>query len=179
MRNVCLFLLALLSLVIFVSAATLPVHAQGKRLKVVASTTIIQDIARNVDGDKADVDFLVPTNGDVHAFEPKPEDVRKLADADMILVNGVGLERFIDKLITESGTKGKLVVVSRSLPIQKFQSFEGGNDKADPGSVLGISGSYECGAPTGGEEIGEWDPHLWQNVSNVIGYVLNIRDALD
>src|SRR5579885_3585395 len=72
------------------------VHSQAKKLNAVATITIIQDIAKNVAGDKINVDFLVPTDGDVHAYEPTPEDVKKIADADLILVNGVGLEQFLD-----------------------------------------------------------------------------------
>jgi zinc/manganese transport system substrate-binding protein len=157
------------------------IHAQAKKLKAVATTTIIQDIAKNVAGDKLDVDFLVPTDGDVHAFEPKPEDVKKIADADLILVNGVGLEQFLDKLIADSGTKGKVITVSQGLGIQKFLSIEASADSsstaADTVKILGISGSYKCGAPQPGEDIGECDPHMWQNVANVIVYTLNIRDA--
>lgn len=171
-------------------SVTTSTHAQGKKLKVIASTTIIQNIAANVAGDKADVGFLVPTDGDVHAFEPKPDDVKKIADADLILVNGVGLEAFIDRLIADSGTKGKVVVVSQGLGIQKFLSIAARAEAtpaatqpttstdAVPYSIIGISGSYKCGAPQPGEDIGECDPHLWQNVTNVIGYTLNIRDAL-
>ncbi len=166
-------------------------HAQNKRIKAVASTTIIQDIAKNVAGDKADVDFLVPTDGDVHAFEPKPDDVKKIASADVILVNGVGLEQFLDKLIADSGTRGKVIVVSQGLGIQRFLSIEAraeataaatqasaGTGNGMPAAIIGISGSYQCGAPQPGEDIGECDPHLWQNVANVIGYTMNIRDAL-
>jgi zinc/manganese transport system substrate-binding protein len=164
-------------------------QAQGKKIRAVASTTIIQDISKNVAGDKADVDFLVPTDGDVHAFDPKPDDVKKIASADVILVNGVGLEQFLDKLIADSGTKGKVIVVSQGLGIQRFLSVEAraeataaatqaGMDSDMPAGIIGISGSYQCGAPQPGEDIGECDPHLWQNVSNVIGYTMNIRDAL-
>ncbi|MHB8625213.1 MAG: metal ABC transporter solute-binding protein, Zn/Mn family [Aggregatilineales bacterium] len=163
-------------------------QAQVKKLTAVASITIIQDIARNVAGDKINVDFLVPTDGDVHQFEPTPADVKKIADADLVLVNGVGLEQFLDKLIADSGTKGKVITVSQGLPIQRFLSIaqrsaamptaaatQSANGSAP--DILGISGSYQCGAPQSGEDIGECDPHLWQNVTNAIVYTLNIRDA--
>ena len=58
------------------------VHAQANKLKAVASVTIIQEIAKNVAGDRIDVDALVPTNGDVHSYEPTPADVQKIADTD-------------------------------------------------------------------------------------------------
>jgi zinc/manganese transport system substrate-binding protein len=154
-------------------------RAQTLKLKAVASITILQDIAQNVAGDRMNIDFLVPTNGDVHEFQPTPDDVRKIADADLILVNGVGLEQFLDKLIADSGTKGKIITVSQGLPIQKFLSGDASADAsaANAAPIIGISGSYVCGAPQPGAEIGECDPHLWQNVANVIVYTINIRDA--
>jgi len=155
--------------------------ALPRKLKAVATITIIQDIAKNVAGDKIDVDYLVPTDGDVHQFQPTPADVQKIADADLILVNGVGLEQFLDKLIADSDTKGKVITVSQGLGIQKFLSIEAranaSSTAADTAQIIGVSGTYKCGAPQPGEDIGECDPHLWQNVANVIVYTMNIRDA--
>jgi ABC-type Zn uptake system ZnuABC Zn-binding protein ZnuA len=160
--------------ILLILAGLGPVQAQTKKLKAVATMTILQDIARNVAGDKIEVDFLVPTNGDIHTFEPKPADVAKIAGADLILVNGAGLEQFLDKLISASGTNGKVITVSQGVSIQKFRSPA---DSANTATILGVSGSYPCGAPQPGEDIGECDPHMWQNVANVIVYTLNIRDA--
>ncbi len=183
-RVLCSALVAVMATITLLTAGAGSINAQnaqGKTLKIVASTTIIQDIAQNVAGDKQKIDFLVPTDGDVHAFEPTPADVQKIADADMILVNGVGLEQFLDKLIADSGTKGKVVTVSEGLGIQKFLSIEtranASSTAADTTQIIGVSGTYKCGAPQPGEEIGECDPHLWQNVANVIVYVMNIRNA--
>src|SRR5258708_22648635 len=171
MKKVRLLVLAALVEAIALSGFGLA-HAQAKKLNAVASTTIIQDIAKNVAGDKLTVDFLVPTDGDVHAFEPQPADVKKIADADLILVNGVGLEQFLDKLIADSGTKGKIITVSQGLAIQKFLSVEvradASSTAADTAKTIGVSGSFKCGAPQSGQDIGECDPHMWQNVANVI-----------
>ena len=68
---------------------------QQERLRVVATTTIIADVARNVGGDLVDVEALVPANADEHAFQPSPADVVKVAEADLVLVNGAGLETFL------------------------------------------------------------------------------------
>ena len=178
MKKLSLFVSVALAATLILSGLG-AVQAQAAKLKAVASITIIQDIAKNVAGDKIDVDYLVPTNGDVHSYEPTPADVQKIADADLILVNGVGLEQFLNKLIADSGTKGKVITVSEGLPIQKFLSIEARADASAPETpqILGISGSYQCGAPQPGEEIGECDPHMWQNVVNAIVYTLNIRDA--
>jgi zinc/manganese transport system substrate-binding protein len=180
MKKVCFLVLVVLAAALILSSLG-AVQAQAQKLKVVATITIIQDIAKNVAGDNMDIDFLVPTDGDVHQFQPSPADVQKIADANLILVNGVGLEQFLDKLISDSGTQGKVITVSAGLPIQRFVSIEAQADAsstaADTPQILGISGSYQCGAPQPGQDIGECDPHLWQNVTNVIVYTLNIRDA--
>jgi zinc/manganese transport system substrate-binding protein len=188
MRSPYTALPGIVALMLF--AVSLPTSAQAPKLNVVASTTILQDIAQNIAGDKANVDYLVPTDGDVHVFEPKPNDVKKIADADLILVNGAGLEQFVDRLIEQSGTKGKVVVASQGLPIQRFESIQASTATpttaaqsanaagALPGNIIGVSGSFQCGAPQAGQGIDECDPHLWQNVTNVIGYAINIRDAL-
>jgi zinc/manganese transport system substrate-binding protein len=175
---VCLGAIGLLS---SINPPPIQAQNQAKKLTAVASTTIIQNIAQNVAGDKLTVDFLVPTDGDVHQFQPTPADLKKIADADLILVNGVGLEQFLDRLITNSGTKAKVVTVTVGLPIQKFLSIATRANTtattADTAAIIGISGSYQCGTPQPGQDIGECDPHLWQNVANVIVYTLNIRDA--
>ena len=179
----------LIALIAIASLATPTLsHAQPKKLTAVATITIIQDIAQNVAGDKIEVGFLVPTDSDVHQFEPTPADVRKIAQADLVLVNGIGLEQFIDKLIANAGTKAKVITVSQGLPIQRFLSInvraaatDTALSTAQPNTaqpdILGISGSYQCGTPQPGADIGECDPHLWQNVTNAIVYTLNIRDA--
>jgi zinc/manganese transport system substrate-binding protein len=177
MKHIRILVLVGLSLLVGVFGSVRAQNTGG--LHIIATTTIIQDIAQNVAGDIAHVDALVPTNGDVHAFEPTPQDVQAIADADLILVNGAGLEQFLDRLIADSGTRGTVVVVSRGVAIQKFLSIEDRAASSTTDSpILGISGSYQCGAPQPGQEIGDCDPHMWQNVSNVIIYTLNIRDAL-
>jgi zinc/manganese transport system substrate-binding protein len=161
---------------IIMSCSTLlATHAQSTSLRIVATTTIIADIAQNVVGDKATVRALVPSNGDTHDYQPSTDDVKVLTEANLIFINGAGLEGFIDKLITDSGTQATQVVVSRGLPIQKFSEDPDANTTEN---ILGISGSYLCGQPQPDQESGECDPHLWQNATNIIGYVLNIRDAL-
>ena len=155
--NKARFLVLLALVTVLVSFGLTSVQAQAKKLKAVASITIIQDIAQNVAGDKIDVSSIVPTDGDVHSYEPTPADVQNVADADLILVNGVGLEQFLDKLISDSGTQGKVITVSEGLPIQKFLSIEerASGSAPDTPQILGISGSYQCGAPQPGEDIGQ------------------------
>lgn len=92
----------------------LSAHA-GHRLHVVASFSIIGDFVREVAGDNVELKTLVVPDGDVHEYEPTPADAKTLARADIVFVNGLGLEGWMDRLIQSSGFKGKLVVVSHGL----------------------------------------------------------------
>jgi len=75
----------------------------GATLKVVATTTVFADIVRNVAGDRATVISIIPAGAGPEDYEPKPDDARKLADADLIVSNGVGLDDFLDRLIDAAG----------------------------------------------------------------------------
>ena len=72
-------------------------------LDVVATTTVFADIVRNVGGDRVAVSSIVPAGAGPEDYEPKPEDARKLAGADLIVSNGVGLDDFLDKLVNAAG----------------------------------------------------------------------------
>ena len=71
--------------------------------KVVATTTVFADMIRNVAGDRAVVDSIIPPGAGPEDYEPKPDDARKLADADLVVSNGVGLDDFLDGLIEAAG----------------------------------------------------------------------------
>jgi zinc/manganese transport system substrate-binding protein len=145
------------------------------KIKTAATFTIIQDIAKNIAGDLAEVDVIVPADSDAHDYEPQPTDAQKLADAKLIFANGALFEGFIDKLISTSGTKATVVNVSKGVQIKKFAEPDESAEKAE---FLGVSGEYECQEPKEGEEAGDCDPHFWQNPLNVVKYAENIRDAL-
>jgi zinc/manganese transport system substrate-binding protein len=97
-------------------AVTLPLHAAPARpLQVVASFSILADMAREVAGPAAEVSALVGPNGNAHVFEPKPADAQRLARADLVVVSGLGFEGWIERLIRASGFRGPLVVASRGI----------------------------------------------------------------
>jgi zinc/manganese transport system substrate-binding protein/manganese/iron transport system substrate-binding protein len=112
-------LLVLLSTVVIVTGCTTggasddPASApSGAGLKVVATTTVFADMVRNVAGDRAVVDSIIPAGAGPEDYEPKPDDARKLADADLVVSNGVGLDEFLDDLIAAAGEEaaGRLVL---------------------------------------------------------------------
>ena len=124
--------------------------AEARPLKAVASFTVLADMVRVVGGDKVEVRTLVGPNGDPHTFEPAPDDARALKDADIVFVNGLGLEGWMDRLIVASGYKGTPVVASMGVaPLQM----------EDDGKIV-------------------IDPHAWNSAANGMIYVAVIAKAL-
>lgn len=144
-----------------VLAALAPVRAQetagdraNERIVVVASFSILGDFARAVGGARTDVTTLVGTDGDAHVFTPTPADARKVAAARLVIVNGLGLEGWLPRLVQASGGNAAIVVAATGVPLR------GG----------------EAGQTLRGDDSA--DPHAWQSVANAKIYVANIRDAL-
>ncbi len=124
--------------------------ADAKQLEAVASFTVLADMVHQVGGDRVNVQTLVGPNGDPHAFEPTPDDARKLKAADIVFVSGLGLEGWMDRLIAASGYQGKPVVTSRGVQTLHMQED--------------------------GKQI--TDPHAWNSAANGVIYVRNIVAAL-
>lgn len=140
-------------------ACGLPAAAQDTgqgKIKVVASFSILADLVRNVGGDRVAVAALIGANQDSHAFEPSPADSRQVADAKLVVVNGLGFEGWLDRLVRAAGSKVPVVVASTGVQPREIAGDETrlGRDRA------GV------------------DPHAWQSVANVKRYVANIRDGL-
>jgi ABC-type Zn uptake system ZnuABC Zn-binding protein ZnuA len=82
-------------------------HPSGAdSLRVVATTTVFADIVRNVSGDRVSVASIIPPGVGPEDYEPKPDDAKQIAGADLIVSNGVGLDDFLDKLLQASGEEG-------------------------------------------------------------------------
>ena len=100
-----------ISLVSLLALTALPVRAQPQRpLRVVASFSILADMVRNVGGDAIELSMLVGPDADAHVFEPTPADAKRLADAELVVVNGLGFEGWLDRLVRASGYKGPVCV---------------------------------------------------------------------
>jgi zinc/manganese transport system substrate-binding protein len=95
-------------------AASSALHAQD-RLNVVTSFSIPADFVRNVGGDLVSVTTLVGPEGDVHVYSPAPADVRKIADAKLLVINGLGLEGWLPRLLQASGSKAPIIAASNGI----------------------------------------------------------------
>ena len=110
--------------------------SEGGALRVVATTTVFADIVRNVAGDRATVTSIIPAGAGPEDYEPKPDDARKLADADLIVSNGVGLDDFLDPLIEAAG-EGAVprLVLGRAIPTITVDGEENPHFWLDPNLV--------------------------------------------
>ena len=102
-------------------AAVSPVHAQD-RLDVVASFSILGDFVRNVGGDRVNVTTLVGPNGDVHVYTPAPADAKKIADAKLVVINGLGLEGWLPRLVQSAGSKAPIIIAAKGITPLKIGS---------------------------------------------------------
>lgn len=98
-----------------------PLHA-AERLKVVASFSILADFVRNVGADRVDLTTLVGADSDVHVYTPAPSDAKRIADAKLVIVNGLGLEGWLPRLVQSSGSKAQVVTVSAGIAPLKLGS---------------------------------------------------------
>jgi zinc/manganese transport system substrate-binding protein len=99
----------------------IPLHAQEK-IDVVTSFSILGDFARNVGGDRVDVTTLVGPNSDVHVYTPAPADAKKIADAKLVIINGLGLEGWLPRLVQSSGGNAAIVTATSGIAPRKLGS---------------------------------------------------------
>jgi manganese/iron transport system substrate-binding protein len=142
---------ALLLLVASIAACgPAPTNSSGL-VRVVTTTTVFADMVASVGGNLVEVTSLVPKNGDVHTFEPKPADIRAVAQADLLVMNGLGLDDWLEKTIANASKKGTALL------------------------KLGV----DLGVPLlPGEEPGTQNPHLWLDVNYAKQYVDRILVGL-
>lgn len=161
-------MLKTIRLVALASVMTLPPFAvsaaTAEGLKVIASFSIIGDFARNVGGDRIELTTLVGPNGDAHVYEPKPADAAAMSDAQVVLVNGLNFEGFLQRLVEASGSKADVVELAKGVePISMKQ--EHAHDQAGEAEE-----SHD-------HQRGDIDPHAFQSIGNAKIYVQNIADA--
>lgn len=140
----------LAALILFASLLVQSSSRADEHLKVVASFTILADLVRNVGGDRLDVVALVGPDADAHVYTPSPADAKTIATAKLVVVNGLGFEGWLSRLVKSSGNTARIVVAT--------------------------DGVVPLKEPPGGHH--SIDPHAWQSVPNAKIYVENIRRAL-
>ncbi|MGN6031837.1 MAG: metal ABC transporter solute-binding protein, Zn/Mn family [Thermomicrobiales bacterium] len=142
--------------------AARPVAAQGTPLKVVATFSVLEDWLKNIGGDAIELSTIVPAGGDAHGFDPSPEQVASLADANLIFEIGLGFETWLDDMVAASGTSATRVVVSEGITVRTLTEGEDHDHEGDDES----------------HDHGDTDPHIWGNVRNAITACGTITTAL-
>ena len=139
------------------STTTTAKSNEPKKVQVVATNSIIYDITKNVAGDLADIHSIVPVGQDPHEYEPLPQDVQKIHDADLIFYNGINLENAEDAWFT------KMVKNAGKVADKDYFAVSDGVD------VIYLEGE---------NEKGKEDPHAWLNIENGVIYAKNIAKQL-
>ena len=126
---------------------TAPAYA---KFKVVTTFTVIQDIAQNVAGDAAVVESITKPGAEIHDYQPTPQDIAKAQSADLVLWNGLNLERWFERFFQNVRNKPAVVVTQGITPMSIHE------------------GPYR----------GQPNPHAWMSTRNALIYVENIKNAL-
>ncbi len=139
--------------------------AQPQKLRVIASFSILGDIVAQVGGDQVEVTTLVPAMGDAHVFQPTPSHARAVAGADVLVVNGLNFEPWLDRLVTASGFKGRHVVAAEGIT---------------PREMGGQGHAHHNHGPGGDDhdDHGVADPHVWHDLQRMQTYIANIAQGL-
>jgi ABC-type Zn uptake system ZnuABC Zn-binding protein ZnuA len=144
---------ALLLLIALLTSCAPAAAPAGQGFRVLAVETFLADIAQNVAGDRLKVAALIPIGVDPHGFQPAPADVKKVADSQLLIVNGAGFEEFLDELLKNAGGERTIIEAAAGLKMREKSAAERSNDH-------------------------EGDPHFWLDPVSVIKYAENIRDGL-
>jgi len=159
--------------------------ATGTQIRAVATTSILADLITNVGGDRVTVTALLPPGADPHTFAPSPNEARAVADSQILIENGAGLEEWLAELIDNAGGERPTVVASEGVtPIEGFEHEEHAEDTehadeehSEASEAAAASGEGDEHADEAHAEAGV-DPHMWFDPNNVVIYVENIRDGL-
>lgn len=165
-------------------------NTSAQPLLVMASTSIVADVVRQVGGDRVQVEAIVSIGADAHSFEPTPQDLSRVSEARVIFTVGAGYEEFIDRLIASSGTQAEVVDLSANLALRTLTEAEATGHAHDEehanehgAEAAGAAGDTHADdhsntqADAHGDEHGDEhadehgagsvDPHTWTDPANV------------
>jgi zinc/manganese transport system substrate-binding protein len=179
-----------------------PALAQADQpIPVVATFSILGDMVERIGGDHVAVTTLVGPNGDAHVYQPTPQAARAVSEAEMLVVNGLQFEGWLDRLIEASEFDGRRVVATAGIEPIAFDgahdhghddhAHEDGHDHAhgdeadhdhahEDHAEAGHDHDHDdhAGAGHDGHDHGAFDPHAWQSLDNAVAYVDTITAAL-
>jgi ABC-type Zn uptake system ZnuABC Zn-binding protein ZnuA len=145
---------------LFLTGCGPAVTSGSETFSVLASTTFLADIAQNIAGDRVNVDSLLPFGADPHAYQAAPSDVAKIAEGDVLILNGLEYEHFIEPLLENAGGERLIVEATTGLTPHQMKEHAGEAEAEE-------DHDHEAG-----------DPHMWLDPNLVITYVENICNGL-
>lgn len=136
-------------------------------VRVAATTSVIQDLAEQVGGERVEVTSIVPVGGSPETFQPSPRDAARISESQIVFENGLGLDDWIEDLVESAGGEGQ-TVVELTDGLEPIEGEEHGEEEPEGD-----------GAEEGhGEGHAEGDPHFWLDAGYAQVYAEKIRDAL-
>lgn len=138
-----------LGLLVLFFCVSINLVAQEDKPLVVATASIFSDMVENIAGDEVRIESVVPIGGDPHTYEPTPSDAQLIANADLILKNGLTFEGWLSELIENSGTKADVKLITEGITPIGSQTYANSSD-----------------------------PHAWMDANNGLKYIENVKDAL-
>lgn len=156
----------ILSLAVLLAAALMASGAGARPVSVVASFSILGDIVEQVGGEHVRVRALVGPDQDAHIFQPRPSDASAVAQADLVVLNGLGFEGWMTRLMQASAYRGPVHIASEGVVTRALERPQ----------LLGRRAQGHTHAHAGDHEA--LDPHAWQDPLNVVRYAQNIAQAL-
>jgi ABC-type Zn uptake system ZnuABC Zn-binding protein ZnuA len=141
--------------------------ADPDALRVVATNTVLADLVTQVGGSRVEVLSLIPAGREVHTYDPSPSDAQAVAQADLVVMNGLGLDEWLADLVADVGSTAPVIEVAEDL--EGVGYLAGGEHHEDGGAASGTD-----------DHAGEAaaNPHVWMNVAYARMYVARIAEAL-
>lgn len=157
-RRLTATLVALLAVSAACGGSSSSPSASASGYRVMATTSVFADLARLALGDSVQIDSIIPAGVDVHTFEPSPSDAAKIAAADLILMNGLGLDEWVVSLV-DAAHKSEADILRL-------------------GESLDVSDAWSYLASPEAETEHAYDPHVWLDPTGAAHYVQRIVDRV-
>ncbi|KAA3642954.1 MAG: zinc ABC transporter substrate-binding protein [Chloroflexi bacterium] len=142
------------------------------KIGVVATTNIVGDVVAQIGGEHVELTVMLPVDADPHSFQPTPQDLVAVENADIVFVNGLDLEEFLAEMVENVGGEDNIVSVSEEVATIEFS---GGHDDHEEGEE---HDDHEEGEEHEEHEHSGADPHVWMDPNNVKIWTDNIATAL-